>query len=107
VPPPVGTEWIPDAVKWLLDHAPAEYRGYPLLRRQPLVLARFVTWHIDGCRTATDQGLARVRTSLERSSASVVHDAIAVLESEQARLELVARAAAALTDALTASARGR
>ena len=39
VRPPGSPDWERTAVEWLLDLCPADYRGYPVLRRHPLALA--------------------------------------------------------------------
>ena len=62
---PLGAEgWERTAFAFLLDCCPPEYRGYPLLLKQPQVLARFGREFVDGQLAATRSNLAGVRTSL-------------------------------------------
>jgi hypothetical protein len=100
VPPPAGDEWVPDAVGWLLDRCPPEYRGYAVLRRHPQVLAVFTAAHVAALRAAANDGLASARSVLAEQDAHTISEAIALLEAEQARLELLARAVAAVRYAL-------
>ena len=77
---------------WLLDLCPPEYRRYEVLRRHPLVLARFAAWHIAGAREAARRGLERIRTDLtEFVPPETVSAAVAAMEREGARLISVAR----------------
>ena len=103
VPPPVGEGWVVDAVKWLLDQCPPEYRGYPVLRRHPVVLAVFTSAHVAALRGAAADGLAGVRPALAGQDPRTVEAAVAVLATEQARLELLGRAVAAVRDAVERS----
>ena len=41
VRPPGSPEWELSAVAFLFDCCPADFRGYAVLQRHPLVLARF------------------------------------------------------------------
>ena len=43
VRPPGAPDWEVTAVEFLLDCCPSDYRGYPVLRRHPAVLARFAS----------------------------------------------------------------
>jgi hypothetical protein len=100
VPPPTGDGWVRDAVAWLLDQCPPEYRGIPVIRQHPRVLVAFAQWQLQAQREGADRALSGVRTTLRGEDPRVVAQAIAALESEQARLELVARAIDALADAI-------
>ena len=44
------------AVNWLLDICPPEFRGYPVLRRHEVVLARFAVLHVEACQAAVRRG---------------------------------------------------
>ena len=101
VPPPIGDGWVRDAVAWLLDQCPPEYRGIAVVRQHPRVLVAFAQSHVKAQRDGTDRLLSGVRSGLRGEDPRVVGQAVAALESEQARLELVARAINALDDAIT------
>jgi hypothetical protein len=102
VPPPAGEGWVRDASAWLLDVCPPEYRGYEVLRRHPRVLAAFAAAHVAALRRAATDGLARVRTLLAAEDPGTVSAAVDVLETEQARLELLERSVGAVRFALEA-----
>ena len=104
-PPPVrppGTpEWEQTATEWLLDLCPPDYRGYPVLRRHPLALARLAAHHVEGARRACATALASARTELSGDlDARTMTEVLEVLESEQARLLAAGRAVGLVDDAL-------
>jgi hypothetical protein len=101
VPAPVGQEWIPGAVAWLLDHCPPEYRSYGVLRRQPAVLARCTAWHVQAQEQAVRQGLAAARRELAGEGAAVVDETLMMLENELTRVQFLGRSVAAVEHALT------
>jgi hypothetical protein len=51
-------------VGWLLDLCPPDYRAHDVLRRYPLVLARFAREHVTSAVDAARQGLRTVRADL-------------------------------------------
>jgi len=102
VPPPVGDQWVTSAVAWLLDQCPAEYRSYPVLRRQPVVLAAFAAWQVQAQSDAARHGLAVARNDLRGVGVSTVEEALLTLERELARLQLLTREVAAVQHALNA-----
>ena len=61
VRPPGVPGWEETASAWLLDQAPPEFRGYPVLRRHVVVLARFVTLHVEATQVAVRRGLSEAR----------------------------------------------
>ena len=86
VRPPGTADWEISATAWLFDQCPADYRGYDVLRRQPLVLARFAATACDAAVEAADQGLRVVRTELRgRVAPEAVDDAVATYERERHR----------------------
>jgi len=86
VQPPGAPDWQRSAVAWLFDQCPADYRGYDVLRRQPLVLARFAATACEAAVAAADQGLRVARTELrDRVPPEVVDDAVATYERERHR----------------------
>ena len=72
---------------WLFDQCPADYRAYDVLRRQPLVLARFARTAVDAAIAAADAGLRTIRVELrDRVPPDVVEAAAATYEQERHRL---------------------
>ena len=98
--PPGAADWEQSAVAWLLDLCPADFRGYPALRRHPLGLAWLAYQQVGAQREALARGLGRIRTDLSRDlPPAALDEMIQVVEHEQARLmsahrgvELIARA---------------
>ena len=99
--PPADTDgWVERATAWLLDQAPAEYRTYPLLRRQPVVLGWIVARHVDGLLD-TSRGAYRVaRQELGPAGQQAVTDTLELLEAEGARLLALQRSVRLVADAL-------
>jgi hypothetical protein len=97
-----GTEdWERSAVNWLLDVCPPEYRGYPGLRRHPVVLARFGVLHVEASQAAIDRGLSEGRGVLrDVADENEIAAALAVWEREHARLIGVRRAVGLVEQAL-------
>lgn len=44
--PPHAPDWERSAVAWLLDLCPPDYRAHEVLRRHPVLLARFAAQHV-------------------------------------------------------------
>lgn len=88
VRPPGAPGWEATATEFLLDCCPPDYRGYGVLRRHPVVLARFATEHLDGQRIASRSGLTRLRIDLtDRVPPPVLTSAIAVWQEQAAATE--------------------
>jgi hypothetical protein len=86
---------------WLFDQCPADYRGYDVLRRQPLVLARFAASAVDAAIAAADAGLRTIRVELrDRVPPDVVEAAAATYEQERHRLRGCPRAVELMEKAL-------
>lgn len=101
VRPPGSADWERTAVNWLLDICPPEYRGYPGLRRHPVVLARFGVLHVEASQAAVDRGLSEGRGILrDVADAGEVAAAVQVWECEKARLLGVRRAVGLVEEAL-------
>ena len=98
---PGTSEWERGAVNWLLDVSPPEYRGYPALRRHPVVLARFALLHVGASQAAVNRGLSEARALL-RDVAGEAEIAVAldVWQREAARLIGVRRAVGLVEEAL-------
>lgn len=106
MPPPGAPAWQERAVGWLLDHCPAEYRGYPEVRRRPLVLAWLAGYHVDGGLHAARQAYSQARAALgPQVGPEVVAETLAVLETEGARLLSLQREVRVVGAALAAGAR--
>ena len=101
VRPAGSAEWERTAVNWLLDQCPPEYRGYPGLRRHPVVLARFAVLHVEANQAAVRRGLSEVRADLrDVASLEVVDAAVQTFQLEEARLLAVRRAVGLVEEAL-------
>ena len=101
VPPPGAPGWEDGAVAFLFDCCPADFRAYRVLRRHPVVLARFAVHFVAGqCRSA-QEGLAGIRTSLQgRVETEVVEAAAQAWLEQAARLTRTKRAVGLVEDAL-------
>ena len=87
MPPPPSPGWDHRAVAWLLDRCPPEYRGYPVLRRHPQVLARLTAHHVDAALDAGRRATATARQDLtDAVGADAVEQTLAVLDAERVRL---------------------
>ncbi|RLV49251.1 hypothetical protein D9V37_11940 [Nocardioides mangrovicus] len=101
VRPPGAPDWERTAGAWLLDVCPPDYRGYPLLRRHLLVLARFAVLHAEACQLGVERGLSGLRVELaEVVDGVVLERAVETLHHEQARLIGQRRAVGLVEDGL-------
>jgi hypothetical protein len=101
VRPPGAPDWERTAVVWLLDLCPPDYRGYPLLRRHDVVLARFAALHVEGCQAAVRRGLSEARGALRGLvEPGTVERAVEVWQAEEARLLAERRAVGLVEEAL-------
>lgn len=101
VRPPGAPDWESTAATWLLDLCPPDYRGYPLLRRHPVVLARFAALHVDGCQAAVRRGMSEARSALrDVVDPDTVERAVTVWQAEEARLLAERRAVGLVEEAL-------
>lgn len=101
VRPPGAPRWEETAVGWLLDLCPPEYRSYPVLRRHPVVLARFAVLHVDACQAAVRRGLSEARAVLrDVAEGGVVEAAVQAWQAESARLLADRRAVGLVEEAL-------
>lgn len=93
VRPPGVPDWERTAVAWLFDQCPPDYRAYDVLRRYPVVLARFAASCLDGAVEAAAAGLRTVRAELrEQVPPEAVEAAVAAYEREGNRLKSARRA---------------
>jgi hypothetical protein len=101
VRPPGVEEWEGSAAPWLLDISPPELRSYTVLRRHPVVLARFAAVHTEAALEAARRALGEVRTSLRDVVApETVEQAVQAWERETARLVARRRAVDLVEQAL-------
>lgn len=99
--PPGAPDWEASAITWLMDQCPADYRAYPVLRRHPVVLARFAAEFVEGQIRSSRQALATARPSLgEYVEHAVLDQAAEAIQSEGARLVRVRRAVMLVEEAL-------
>jgi hypothetical protein len=101
VRPPGAPDWERTAVGWLFDQCPADYRAHEVLRRHPVVLARFAAHHVAGAVEAARRGLARARDELrDVAEPEVIQAAVQAYEREGARLARTLRAVDLVEQAL-------
>ena len=101
LPPPGAPGFERKAVGWLFDLCPPDYRAHEVLRRYPVLLARFAAGHVSAGVTAAARGLAGARSELAGVVPNDAIDAaVSAYEREGARLERTARAVALVEAAL-------
>jgi hypothetical protein len=101
VPPPDSPDWQVPAAAWLLDHCPADYRGYEGWRKHPVALAWVTTRHIEAQLEAMRGAYRDVRVDLgDLVPAEALPEILADLEAEGLRLRAASRSASLLYDAL-------
>lgn len=101
VRPPGVPGWEATATAWLLDISPPEYRSYPVLRRHPVVLARFAFLHVEGEQAAVRRGLSEARGILrDVTDPDTVESAVLAWQAEEARLLAERRAVQLVEEAL-------
>jgi hypothetical protein len=99
--PPQAPDWERSAVGWLFDLCPAEYRAHDVLRKHPVVLARFAAGHVEAAVEAARQGIRTARAELkDLVGGNVVDATIAAYEREGRRLVQVRRQVALVEAAL-------
>ena len=86
---------------WLFDLVPPDYRAHEVLRRYPVVLARFAAGHVGAGVQAARDGLRTVRADLaDAVPPEVVDAAIGAYEREGRRLVRAGRQVALVSAAL-------
>jgi hypothetical protein len=100
--PPQVPDWERSAVAWLFDLCPPDYRAHEVLRRHPVVLARFAAQHVAANVQAARDGLRTVRQDLRGVvPPEVVEAAIAAYDREGRRLVQAGRQVELVAGALT------
>jgi hypothetical protein len=101
VRPPGSPDWERTATAWLFDLCPPDYRAHEVLRRHPVVLARFAAHHVQAGIEAARRGLSTAREELRTVvDPETVAAAVAAYEREGARLVTTSRAVALVEEAL-------
>jgi hypothetical protein len=101
VRPPGVPGWEASAAEWLLDLCPADWRGYPGLRRHLVVLARFALMHVEAGQAAAARGLSETRADLrDVAGLEVIEAAVQTWQLEQARLVGLRRAVGLVEEAV-------
>ena len=99
--PPQAPDWERSAVGWLFDLCPPEYRAHDVLRKHPVVLARFAAGHVAAAVEAARAGIRTARADLRAVvDGDVVEAALAAYEREGRRLVQVGRQIALVDAAL-------
>ena len=100
--PPQAPDWQRSAVAWLFDLCPPDYRAHEVLRRHPVVLARFAAQHVAANVQAARDGLRTVREELrDVVPPEVVEAAIAAYDREGRRLVAAGRQVELVAQALS------
>ncbi len=106
VPPPDAPGWEQRASGWLFDLLPGEYRQYDVLRRYPVLLARFAADHVAGTLEAARLGWRTLRADTSGRGSGVevpahaVTAAMQAYEREGARMAVLQREVAMVREAL-------
>jgi hypothetical protein len=88
-------------VAWLLDLAPADYRGYAVLTGHPVALARVVGHHVSAQRAGARNAVKGARRELSDAIApQVLETLLDVLAQEEARLGAAERGVGLVEQAL-------
>lgn len=99
--PPAAHDWEATAVEFLLDCCPADYRAYPVLRRHPVVLARFAAEFVESQIRASKDTLGELRSSLHgHVPPDVVQTATEVCLEQGAALVRLRRSVALVEETL-------
>ncbi|KQS57126.1 hypothetical protein ASG36_17655 [Geodermatophilus sp. Leaf369] len=92
VRPPGAPDWERTAIAWLYDLVPPEYRAHEVLRRYPVLLARFAGDHVTAGLEAARAGWRTVRVELaDDLPPEAMEAAVSAYEREGARLAAAAR----------------
>jgi hypothetical protein len=101
VRPPGAPDWERTAVAWLYDLVPPDYRAHEVLRRYPVLLARFAADHVHAGLEAARQGWRTVRVELaDQLPADAIEAAMTAYEREGTRLAAAARGVEVVAGAL-------
>jgi hypothetical protein len=86
-------DWERRAVAWLFDLCPPDYRGYDVLRRQPVALAHLAAATVAASAQAAEHALRTARHELrDVMTPEAIEAALHAFERERHRLDAAARA---------------
>ncbi|HVE73914.1 MAG TPA: hypothetical protein VNA30_02320 [Mycobacteriales bacterium] len=97
--PPQVPGWERSAIAWLFDLCPPDYRAHEVLRRHPVVLARFAAQHVAAGVEAARAGLRTLRADLRDVVAPEVVQAAADAYDREGRRLVRTMSEIALVDA--------
>jgi hypothetical protein len=98
---PGAPGWERSAVAWLLDLAPPEYRGYPVLTGHPVALSVVVAHHVAALQAGARTALASARRELTGALPTEALDALLdALAQEEVRLAAAHRGVGLVEQAL-------
>ena len=99
--PPDTPGWERSATGWLFDLCPPDYRAHEVLRRYPVLLARFAGDHVAAGLEAARKGWRTVRVELaDQLPAEAIEAAMTAYEREGARLAAAGRGVEVVAGAL-------
>lgn len=99
--PPGTPDWEDSACRWLLDQVPPEYRRYDVLRRYPVLLARFAGDHSSAALEAARTGWRSLRVDLaDQIPTEALDAAMDAYEREGSRLAGITRSVEVVAAAL-------
>ncbi|SFP50593.1 hypothetical protein SAMN05660464_3351 [Geodermatophilus dictyosporus] len=99
--PPGAPDWEATAVAWLFDLVPPDYRAHAVLRRYPVLLARFAADHVRAGLEAAREGWRTVRVELaDQLPPDAIEAAVTAYEREGARLVAARRGVEVVAGAL-------
>lgn len=102
VNPPGTPEWERTAVAWLFDLVPPDYRAYDVLRKYPVLLARFAADHLGAGLEAARTGWRTLRADLAgQLPPEAIEAAMSAYEREGGRLAEAERGVAMVQAALS------
>jgi hypothetical protein len=101
VPPPDSEDFVPSAVKWLLDIVPSDYRNHDIFERFPDALAALARHHTQACVEGARAGYRVVRTELsEYVPPHAIDHVLSTYRVEGKRLAATARSVTLIERAL-------
>ncbi|MCW2666093.1 MAG: uncharacterized protein JWN57_1055 [Frankiales bacterium] len=99
--PPHAPDWERSAVGWLYDLCPPDYRAHEVLRRHPVLLARFAAGHVAAGVQAAREGIRTLRNDLrDLLPPEAVEAGLAAYDREGRRLVQTGRQVALVDAAL-------
>lgn len=98
---PGTPDWESSATRWLFEQVPPEYQRYDVLRRYPVLLARFASDHTAAALEAARTGWRALRVDLgDLLPAEALDAAMNAYEREGSRLAGIGRSIGLVSGAL-------